>query len=679
MRNRALIQFALLTTLLITAAPASVRLEAAPSPEQDARAILAERVRRTPTSEEYVGEIFVIGGDGRERRKVWRSYRSGGAGASNRLIRFYAPADVRGVAYLSRRQPGRRADEWLYVPSLKRERRIGARDRDAAFGGTSLSYEDLDLMDFDESRFDASTISSTTTGGVPTHVIAVVPREPSAYARMILTIRRDDLALLSVQYLEAGTERPIKRLILSDHARIDRYLMARRFEMVDLRTGVRTIVQRHDVVVDRPQPSDRFTIQNLTREDLEAPVVPVAPLRDSRTLQTADPLPRTVGVSGEIDVRGFGSFGSTRVSTWTSRALFLFRPTLRIGRLGIVAALAAETSSVGDVDTDRFDVTDRAPRRAALSLREAHVTVPVASAIDLQVGRFVRSWGETDGYSPSDVFFPRDLTDPLTEERLTFWAASLRGERGRVRFELLVAPTATPWRLPALDGRTFALGERRITLVELPPDAPTGGFRLARGVFALGNWDVGVWGRHGIRLAPVLEPRIDEHSDATGALVVPLERRYAQERAGGMTVAREVRGWILRGEMAVAASPDGRLGRTATWTIGGSRSIGQALFTATIAMRAGHRESNPVFSFDRGLLPSVVLGATGVSAWGTWGIGWLGTFDRVGGVLTAQAARRLTDAVQLTTGVDLPHGSSTSPATVFSGGPRGRASLHVAW
>ena len=49
--------------------------------------------------------------------------------------------------------------------------------------------------------------------------------------------------------------------------------------------------------------------------------------------------------------------------------------------------------------------------------------------------------------------------DALSGELLPLWGARLRGERGRIRFELLEVPVTTPWRLPILLGRVSGVTE----------------------------------------------------------------------------------------------------------------------------------------------------------------------------------------------------------------------------
>jgi hypothetical protein len=314
-----------------------------------------------------------------------------------------------------------------------------------------------------------------------------------------------------------------------------------------------------------------------------------------------------------------------------------------------------------------------------LSFRELSVQAPIRPGLDVEVGRFEVGWGGTDGFSFADAFLPRDLTDPLLEERLPLWGARVRGEHHGVRVELLVAPVTTPWRLPDLGGYAAPFTSAGVTLVEGAWSVPRAGFQAARIEGTVGGWDVGGWARSGIRPAPVLVPRVDiaEHTD--NGLVVPLERHFAHETAGGAQISRDYGGWIVRSELGVSHSSDPSLGDAVIWTIGGSRLVGDGTFTATVAGNAIEPRVNPLLLFDRALLPVVILAIRELEPWGSWRAAWLGTFHTVGGVLTTEVTRDLTDVVKLTVGADVPHGASLSPAEAFSGGKRLRAGVRWSW
>ena len=500
---------------MLVAGVATVRSQAPKPADDPAREILREYDRwHHPDTQEMLCEVTVTAASGKQRSRTWRMFRRRtGTGSSDVLIRFLAPPELRGVGYLSLHRDDGPPDQWLYLPSMKRERRIDARDRDAAFVGTSFSYEDLDLLDFDESRFEVRTVVPRAGDGPDVTRVVLTPRGPSAYASRVLTFRKADAALLAVEYFASGVATPIKRLTLSGEITGAGFRTPTRIEMVDVRKGVRTTLELSDVAINRRQPPDRFTLHNLLREDEDqAPVAPGRPLAllrpdaGGRGRRRPEGPPRMpAGFTGYVETRAFGFFGpaATRVaSTW---ATLMVRQTARLGPVRVAGAVRFETSSSSQVGPLAFDPADRDPRRAPISLRELTMTLPIHPGVDVRVGRFEQAWGETDGYSPADAFLPRDLSEPLTEERLPLWAASLRGELRGVRFDVLAVPTTTPWRLPELGGERSPLASVDVRFVERPWRVPRAGFEGARVMGSAHGWDLSGWVRSGVRPVPVLE------------------------------------------------------------------------------------------------------------------------------------------------------------------------------
>jgi hypothetical protein len=88
----------------------------------------------------------------------------------------------------------------------------------------------------------------------------------SVYVRRVLYLRKDILYLVREDLYRKDDETPSKRLILSDLGQTDGHWVAKRLEMTDLGKGSRTTVILRDLLFDKPQPPDRFTLKNLNRE-----------------------------------------------------------------------------------------------------------------------------------------------------------------------------------------------------------------------------------------------------------------------------------------------------------------------------------------------------------------------------------------------------------------------------
>ncbi|MBI5443880.1 MAG: outer membrane lipoprotein-sorting protein [Deltaproteobacteria bacterium] len=235
---------------------------------EDARALLRDsEARHRSRTLQYAGELTVVNREGKSRTKAWKSYREGYGGDAKTLVRFTGPPEVRGVGFLSLARAGKNADQWLYLPSMKRERRIASQDRDASFVGTDFNYEDME--EFDQRKYDVELRGEQVVEGQPCHVIEATAEEKagrSVYEKKVLYLRKDILYLVQEDLYLKGEKQPAKQLLLSDLQNLEGRWVARRWEMTDRKKGSRTTVVLKEIAFDRPQPADRFTLQNLTRE-----------------------------------------------------------------------------------------------------------------------------------------------------------------------------------------------------------------------------------------------------------------------------------------------------------------------------------------------------------------------------------------------------------------------------
>src|SRR6185295_1898198 len=87
----------------------------------DPRQIIEEvQKRQRSQSQRYEGTLEVIGGENRVAVKRWIFERIGAFGESKALLRFVAPAEVKGVGLLIVNHPDRASDQWMWRPSIGR-------------------------------------------------------------------------------------------------------------------------------------------------------------------------------------------------------------------------------------------------------------------------------------------------------------------------------------------------------------------------------------------------------------------------------------------------------------------------------------------------------------------------------------------------------------------------------
>jgi Outer membrane lipoprotein-sorting protein len=255
-RNGWLPRTAAVVLLLATA----VRATAADS----ARQIVDEAQKRaTSNAERYEGTLQSFSADGKMAEKRWTFERLGAHGQSKSVIRFTAPAEVKGVALLIVNHTDKASDQWMWTPAIERDRRIAMQDRSTRFFGTDFSFEDLEERDADQ--FDYELLGEDTVDGALCWKIQSVPKPGrlSQYTKSVAWFRKDNYAYARIEsYLK---DQVVRRLACTDIRNVQGVWTAHDLTMADLRRGSRTRLVLEKVQYNLPLRDEDFTLQAIRR------------------------------------------------------------------------------------------------------------------------------------------------------------------------------------------------------------------------------------------------------------------------------------------------------------------------------------------------------------------------------------------------------------------------------
>ena len=231
----------------------------------DARTIVAEAQRRTDArSQRYEGLLQVFDAKGKIADKRWTLERLGSHGQSKSILRFTAPADVKGVALLIVNHADRASDQWMWTPAIERDRRIALQDRSTRFFGTDFSFEDLEERDVDQ--YDYVLSGEEVVDQAACWRIQSTPKQAKAsqYTRSVVWVRMDNYAFARIEsYIK---ERLARRLNYSDIQNVQGIWSARQMEMTDLGRGSRTRLTLEKLQYNVPFKDEDFTLQAIRRQ-----------------------------------------------------------------------------------------------------------------------------------------------------------------------------------------------------------------------------------------------------------------------------------------------------------------------------------------------------------------------------------------------------------------------------
>ncbi len=161
-------------------------------------------------------------------------------------VRFTTPGDIAGTALLTLEGKDRGDEQWLYLPSFKKTRRLGAAELGDRFVGSDLFYEDLRrhrVADYSHTLLREETID-----GAPCYVIESVPtadkvKRESPYAKTHSWLRKDNLVAVRVRNFDRRG-RPAKEVVTSKLVQVggDAW-RADRVEITDVTRKHRTVIE----------------------------------------------------------------------------------------------------------------------------------------------------------------------------------------------------------------------------------------------------------------------------------------------------------------------------------------------------------------------------------------------------------------------------------------------------
>jgi hypothetical protein len=149
-----------------------------------------------------VFDLRVERADGTVLERRGLAFRRAQTGAlADRLFVLTEPASLAGVALLSKDRPQEPADQWLYLPSYRRARRVAVHGAGDAFAGSDFNYADLARVRI-EAGHHRLLDSQTVFGRDCVLVETINADETLPYSKTVSAIDRQNGLPLRVEYYD---------------------------------------------------------------------------------------------------------------------------------------------------------------------------------------------------------------------------------------------------------------------------------------------------------------------------------------------------------------------------------------------------------------------------------------------------------------------------------------------
>ncbi len=554
--------------------------------------------RQQSTSQRYEGTLEVTGPGNRVATKRWIYRRIGAFGNSKAILRFTAPAEVKGVGLLIVNHPDRASDQWMWRPAIERDQRIALQDRSTRFFGTDFSFEDLEERDVDQ--YDYKLLAEESG----TWKIESRPRKSSQYTYSYFWVKKDNYTFVKV---EAYNKKGLVRVIdYKDQELIKGIWTPRLTEVFDMTRNSHTTLKYDRVDYNLPSEGRRLHTSG-----------PAPRLMNLAALFALTFLAQNAQNAQNFEQRGFienqslfyaqtapnddGLAVDSTLLRW--EASYKFAPWFTLS-----GAFDGRTDSHEQTQRSaRLDWDDRSTQRPALSVRRLSATIHKGK-VTAEIGRQFIRWGKTDILSPTDRFAPKDYLSSVvdsdflgvTAARLTY---ELEGTHRRSGLSTLVHAQPHSAVKPTLERCASAGGgdlNHRRRRAFTPEDRGNMG---RAGTTSAPDTNTPVFLFDGYDNLPLFNATFDPL-----ASTLALQRYYPELRLYGGDVAVPLTWFTVKGEAAYYTSSTPSMDEFALYVIQLERQVKEWSFVGGYAGEAVTRSSgNPLqFAPDRGFARSFV-------------------------------------------------------------------------
>jgi outer membrane lipoprotein-sorting protein len=230
--------------LLLVIAVCFTHISMAETAEQKGLAIAAEADKRDSgfidSSATLTMELRNKQGDTSSRQLRVKTLEVKGDGDKGLSV-FDEPADVKGTAFLTFSHAKEADEQWLYLPELKRVKRIASKNKSGPFMGSEFAYEDIASQELD--KYTYKYLNDENVNGIDCYVIERVPvYENSGYMRQLVSVNKKEYRPEKILFYDRKNDL-LKTLVFSDYKQyLNQYWRANKMQMENHQTGKSTIL-----------------------------------------------------------------------------------------------------------------------------------------------------------------------------------------------------------------------------------------------------------------------------------------------------------------------------------------------------------------------------------------------------------------------------------------------------
>ena len=226
-----------------------------------------KNVYNRPTGNDMAGNLIMTieNSRGNQRVREIKQFVKSVKNGEKKIMFFLSPADVKNTSFMtwSYDEKGKSDDQWIYLPALKKVKRISSDSKGDYFMGSDFTYDDLgDRHPMDDTH---TILREEVVNGEETIVIESVPKnEEYMYSRTVTWVIKDTWIGLKKEFYDEDDEL-LKILTVEGQKSFGDVIILTKVKMNNVQRNQFTIMEFSDVQIDTGIPNNKFTERMMKR------------------------------------------------------------------------------------------------------------------------------------------------------------------------------------------------------------------------------------------------------------------------------------------------------------------------------------------------------------------------------------------------------------------------------
>jgi hypothetical protein len=224
----------------------------------------------TPKDSRSIASMTIVDKSGGKKIRKLEMLSKEAAEGRNSFVRFLEPADVAGTKLLTLASKGGGSEQRLYLPALKKVRRIASGTKDGDFVGSDLSYYDMEEREFDDFSYsllaENEGAGDESLAGLAFYKVEMKPKDAEApYSRIVAWIDMSNYALRKSECYGRRDGALAKTIVFAKTDRVGGVLVNLETIVTSARRKSSTILKVSDLKVNEGIGDEAFSLKNLEK------------------------------------------------------------------------------------------------------------------------------------------------------------------------------------------------------------------------------------------------------------------------------------------------------------------------------------------------------------------------------------------------------------------------------